>query len=254
MAILTKTLKIIALSTSMISCVAAASSTVYFLPEAKSAGVASSDQNALMFLGMDRDVNLKGICFAMAKQSPSIIPLVDITATTNIRRFTMHGLRPNNDDETKELVCSLGSEAEDFVVGISKSSVVNVKLDFNGEIRSYRFDTTEFSKMLTSNGKSVWERVAKEYAQGVRAPIFYGKNGGVPDNNATSLDTDTQSYKTSDEKLNSVWKQLSPETRKRLLPSQREWIKQKSNCNNEPKCLTDMTNNRIRKLESENEK
>lgn len=37
---------------------------VLLLPEAKSMGVASSDKNALMFLGMDRDVNLKGICFA----------------------------------------------------------------------------------------------------------------------------------------------------------------------------------------------
>ncbi|CDL52905.1 hypothetical protein [Klebsiella pneumoniae ISC21] len=36
-----------------------------------------------------------------------------------------------------------------------------------------------------------------------------------------------------------------------MLPSQREWIKHKSGCNNEQKCLTDMTNNRIRELESE---
>ncbi|HCW3039602.1 TPA: DUF1311 domain-containing protein, partial [Enterobacter hormaechei subsp. hoffmannii] len=57
-----------------------------------------------------------------------------------------------------------------------------------------------------------------------------------------------------DEKLNSVWKSLSPETRKRLLRSQREWIKQKSGCNNEQKCLIDMTNKRITELESENGK
>ncbi|MEH3917623.1 hypothetical protein [Enterobacter asburiae] len=113
-----------------------ASSTVYFLPEAKSAGVASSDKNALLFLGMDRDVNLKGICFAMTKQSSSIVPLVDITATTDNGRFAMHGLRPNVSD-TKEVACSFGSEAGDFLTGISKSTAVNVKLDFNGEIRNY---------------------------------------------------------------------------------------------------------------------
>ncbi|OUE72257.1 hypothetical protein AZ006_000415 [Citrobacter freundii] len=94
----------------------------------------------------------------------------------------------------------------------------------------------------------------KDYAQGVRAPIFYNNNREATKNNAVTSNVDTHSYKASDEKLNSVWKNLSPETRKRLLPSQREWIKQKSGCNNEQKCLTDMTKNRIRELESENEK
>lgn len=238
----------------LISGITAASSTVYYLPEAKSAGVASSDRNALMFLGMDRDVNLKGICFAMAKQAPSIVPLVDITATTDNGRFTMHGLRPQNNDDTKELVCSLGSEAGDFMTGILKSTTVNVKLDFNGEIRSYSFNTTEFGKILTANGQDVWEKAAKEYAQGVRAPVFYKNSGEAPKNNAVTSNVDTHSYKASDEKLNSVWKNLSPETRKRLLPAQREWIKHKSDCNNEQKCLTKMTNNRIRELESENGK
>ncbi|BDI93619.1 lysozyme inhibitor LprI family protein [Enterobacter hormaechei] len=254
MTILIKTLKIMASGVVFISGITAASNTVYFLPEAKSAGVASRDQKALMFLGMDRDVKLKGICFAMAKQSSSIVPLVDITATTDNGRFTMHGLRPNNNDDTKELVCSLGSEAGDFLTGISKSTFVNVKLDFNGEIRSYSFDTREFRKILTANGQDVWAKAAKGYTQGVRAPIFYGSDSEVPKNNAVNSNVDTYSYKASDEKLNSVWKSLSPETRKRLLRSQREWIKQKSGCNNEQKCLIDMTNKRITELESENGK
>jgi hypothetical protein len=55
-----KNLKIMASGVVFVSGITTASSTVYFLPEAKSAGVASSDKNALMFLGMDRDVNLKG--------------------------------------------------------------------------------------------------------------------------------------------------------------------------------------------------
>lgn len=231
-----------------------ASSTVYFLPEAKSAGVASRDRNALMFLGMDRDVNLKGLCFAMVKQSPSLVPLVGITATTDNGRFTMHGLRPKNDDDTKELVCSLGSEAGDFMTSIVKSTTVNVKLDFNGEVRSYSFNTTEFGKVLTANGQGVWEKAAKEYAQGVRAPVFYNSSSGAPKKNAVTSKVDTHSYEVSDEKLNSVWKNLNPEARKRLLPAQREWIKHKSDCNNEEKCLTKMTNNRIRELESEDGK
>ncbi|EIX7371992.1 lysozyme inhibitor LprI family protein [Citrobacter freundii] len=254
MKILIKTLKIMISGVVLISGITAASSTVYFLPEAKSAGVASSDKNALMFLGMDRDVNLKGICFAMAKQSPSIVPLVDITATTDNGRFVMHGIRPKNNDNTKELVCSLGSEAGDFLTGISKSTIVNVKLDFNGEIRSYSFNTTEFGKILTVNGQGVWDKAAKDYAQGVRAPIFYNNSNGSTKNNAVTSNVNTHSYEASDEKLNAVWKKLSPETRKRLLPSQREWIKKKSDCNNEQTCLIDMTNNRIRELESENEK
>ncbi|BBJ63901.1 lysozyme inhibitor LprI family protein [Enterobacter asburiae] len=254
MTILIKTLKIMASGVVLISGITAASNTVYFLPEAKSAGVASSDQKALMFLGMDRDVNLKGICFAMAKQSSSIVPLVDITATTDNGRFTMHGLRPKNNDDEKELVCSLGSEAGDFLTGISKSTTVNVKMDFNGEIRSYSFNTTEFRKILTANGQGVWDKAAKDYAQGVRAPIFYNNNREATKNNTATSNVDTHSYEASDDRLNLVWKNLSPETRKRLLPSQREWIKQKSDCNNEQKCLIDMTNNRIRELESENEK
>ncbi|WP_154590094.1 lysozyme inhibitor LprI family protein, partial [Enterobacter hormaechei] len=94
----------------------------------------------------------------------------------------------------------------------------------------------------------------KGYAQGVRAPVFYGSGSEAPKNNKVTSNVDTPSYEASDEKLNAVWKRLSPETRKRLLPSQREWIKQKSACNNEQKCLIDMTNNRIRELESEHGK
>lgn len=251
MTILIKTLKIMASGVVLISGITSASSTVYFLPEAKSAGVASSDQKALMFLGMDRDVNLKGICFAITKQSSSIVPLIDITATTDNGRFTIHGLRPKNNDDTKELVCSLGSETGDFLTGIAKSTTVNVKMDFNGEIRNYSFNTTEFRKILSANGQGVWEKAAKDYAQGVRAPIFYNNNREATKNNVATTNVDTRSYEASDEKLNSVWKSLNPETRKQLLPSQREWIKQKSDCKNEQKCLIDMTNKRITELESE---
>ncbi|WP_024554346.1 lysozyme inhibitor LprI family protein [Franconibacter helveticus 513] len=80
------------------------------------------------------------------------------------------------------------------------------------------------------------------------------KNNYNTKNSSSNPSKAQQSYDEVDKELNSLWKRLSPETRKRLLPSQREWIKQKSSCNNEQKCLTDMTNIRIHELESENEK
>ncbi|WP_177328612.1 lysozyme inhibitor LprI family protein [Phytobacter ursingii] len=254
MEILKKTLKIMASGIIIISGIAAAaSSTVYLLPEAKSFGVASHDQKALMFLAMDKKANLKGICFAMVRQSTSLVPLVDITATTDSGRFVMHGLRPNLSD-ANEVVCSFGSESGDFITGISKSTFCKMKFNFNGEISSYTFDTTEFRKILTANGQGIVEKAVKDYAQGVRAPVFYDNSSAPAKNNAATSNVDTHSYKASNDKLNYVWKSLSPETRKRLLPSQREWIKNKSYCHNEQKCLTEMTNKRILELESENGK
>lgn len=65
-----KTLKIMASDIFLCSGITPAFSTVNFLREAKSAArVASSDKNALMFLGIDRNINLKGMHFAMTKQS-----------------------------------------------------------------------------------------------------------------------------------------------------------------------------------------
>ncbi len=255
MKIIIKTLKIISLSMTLVSGIAAGSSTVYALPDAKSFGVASSDQKALMFLGMDKDANLKGICFAMVKQSTSIVPMVDINATTDHGRFIMHALRPNIDDDTKEAVCSLGSEAGDFITGISTSTFSNVKLDFNGEIRSYRFDTTEFAKLLTqSDSQRIAKKAFADYAKGVRAPVFYEKSNEIFENNNPPHTLEPDNYKVSDKKLNFIWKNLDAGTRKRLLPSQREWIKQKSICNNDQQCLIDMTNKRIIELEAENAK
>ncbi|WP_265103321.1 lysozyme inhibitor LprI family protein [Klebsiella quasipneumoniae] len=46
-----------------------------------------------------------------------------------------------------------------------------------------------------------------------------------------------------------MWNKLPSETRRKLLPSQREWIKQKDTCRRDTECLTDMTNKRIKILE-----
>ncbi len=55
-------------------------------------------------------------------------------------------------------------------------------------------------------------------------------------------------------KLNDAWQNLNKETRKSLLPAQRQWIKSKSTCNGNWECLTNMTNERILELEAENGK
>lgn len=61
--------------------------------------------------------------------------------------------------------------------------------------------------------------------------------------------SNSTSYQLSDQKLNETWRKLDADTRKRLLPQQRLWIKQKDSiCKTDTKCLTDMTNDRINEL------
>lgn len=60
-----------------------------------------------------------------------------------------------------------------------------------------------------------------------------------------------QKYNEVDSKLNEVWKTLSSESRKKLLPSQRTWIKHQASCNQNIQCLIDLTNKRIIELEVE---
>lgn len=61
--------------------------------------------------------------------------------------------------------------------------------------------------------------------------------------------SNSTSYQLSDQKLNDTWRKLDADTRKRLLPQQRIWIKHKDSiCKTDIKCLTDMTNDRITEL------
>ncbi|CAI9411079.1 lysozyme inhibitor LprI family protein [Lelliottia sp. T2.26D-8] len=241
---LSNTLKIIIFHAFLIAGCTSASSAVYLLPEAKSFGVASEDEKALMFFAMDRNVNLKGICFALARQSPSIITHANIIATTNNGNFRMHGISPDLQGETKEVTCAFGSEAGDFLTALSNSTFTNVTFDFSGVIRKYSFDTVAFAKILTTDSKQVTDKAADDYAKGIRAPIFYNQK-----TNDTFADNATKNYRISDQKLNKVWKDLDAATRKKLLFSQLEWIKQKAHCNDEATCLLEMTNKRIQVLE-----
>lgn len=70
--------------------------------------------------------------------------------------------------------------------------------------------------------------------------------------NEDNSDVSQKAYNISDQKLNDTWNKLNKDIRKKLLPSQREWIKSKSICNGNWVCLTDMTNKRIFELEAEN--
>jgi uncharacterized protein YecT (DUF1311 family) len=232
--------------------IAVAATNVYLLPEAKSVGVASDDEKAVMFLAVDRNDAYKGVCFALEKQDSSIIPTADISATVDKARFKLHGLRPNNNDVAKELVCILGSEATEFLTATMKSSRTHVQFDFTGDVRKYSFDTTTFSK-LSVGDKKLDEQLANDYKNGIRAPVFYNQNHKAQSSHSTNIETsDETNFRVSDQKLNSTWKSLSPDTRKKLLPSQREWIKQKdATCKTDFSCLTSMTNDRIMVIESE---
>lgn len=77
--------------------------------------------------------------------------LVDIIVIIDNGRFMMYGLCFNVSD-FKEVVCFFGFEVGDFLIVILKLIIVNVKLDFNGEICNYSFDIIEFGKVLIVNG------------------------------------------------------------------------------------------------------
>jgi len=76
----------------------------------------------------------------------------------------------------------------------------------------------------------------------------------LPTNNTDSISnikSDIQlKFDESDKRLNDIWKSLSADMRKKLLPEQRKWIKNKvAVCKTDIRCLTDMTNERILEIE-----
>ncbi|MBA0217351.1 hypothetical protein H0248_08230 [Pectobacterium brasiliense] len=147
-----------------------AASNVYVIPEVKSFGVASDDNKAVIFLGMDKNRQFKGMCFALKDKIHSIIPLVDIDVTFDTKRLTLHGMRPNVDDE-KELVCILGSEGDNFLNAFQGAKSLYTKLNFNGVLKKYNFDIKEFNKILNGD-KDYVKRLSDNYNNGIRAPLF----------------------------------------------------------------------------------
>lgn len=244
------------LSALLSSSIAMAANNLYVLPEMKSVGVASDDEQALLFLGMDRNGDMKGVCFALEKQAGSIIPVADINATVDNKQFMLAGIRPDHADETKELVCSVGSKADEYMIALTKSARSNVVFNFNGETRRYSFDTVSFSK-FASGDKATIQQARDNYKNGIRAPATQskskaGKSKPQPEANHYAAKNDEEAHQLSELKINDTWKSLSSDTRKRLLPAQREWIKHKESvCKADITCLTRMTNERILLLESE---
>ncbi|MCW2475919.1 MULTISPECIES: hypothetical protein [unclassified Symbiopectobacterium] len=147
-----------------------AANNVYVIPEVKSFGVASNDNKAVIFLGLDKYGQFKGMCFALKDKFHSIIPVVDIDVTFDNKRLNLHGMRPNVDDE-KEVVCILGSEATDFLNSLNGSNNLNAKLNFNGQMKKYAFDIKDFNR-IANNDKEYMKKLADDYKKGRRAPLF----------------------------------------------------------------------------------
>ncbi|MEI7408478.1 hypothetical protein [Pectobacterium aroidearum] len=158
------------LTVSLIFSNANAANNVYVIPEVKTFGVASNDNRAVIFLGLDQYGQFKGMCFALKDKFHSIIPLVDIDVTFDSKKLNLHGMRPNVDDG-KEVVCILGSGATDFLNSFKGSNNLYVKLNFNGEVKKYNFDIKDFNRIV-NNDKEYMKTLADNYKKGIRAPLF----------------------------------------------------------------------------------
>ncbi|AUZ65610.1 DUF1311 domain-containing protein [Citrobacter amalonaticus] len=180
-------------------------------------------------------------------------------SNTPTRKLTK-GMFKNEDDvckrgaPTKEEVKVYIKESGDPSFNIDKQLQTipyeyRLIMEEGAKLKGYTLREMMIEDIATKVSKS-WERACadKSYFQNK------AKNITTDHDTLTTPVSSEEEYRIADKKLNDTWKSLSPETRKRLLPSQREWIKKKSDCKNEQKCLVDMTNNRIRELESEHGK
>ncbi|MDW2741476.1 lysozyme inhibitor LprI family protein [Atlantibacter subterraneus] len=171
-----------------------------------------------------------------------------LNSNRSSRKITKEMIKDEN------LMCRNGAPTKDELkTYIINSSEIDIDKQLQAIPYQYRLMMEEGAKLKGYTLREVFVEdivtaTAQNWQEACNKKNNYTKNSSSNPLNAQ------QSYDELDKKLNRVWKRLSPETRKRLLPSQREWIKLKSNCNNEQKCLTDMTNNRIRELESESDK
>jgi len=107
-----------------------------------------------------------------------------------------------------------------------------------------------FIEDVSSQASQNWEKACAKKSS------FENKIKSSSDDNknlTTPLNIEEE-YRMADKKLNDTWRNLQYETRKSLLPSQRKWIKQQAICNQDTKCLIEMTNKRITELESKNGK
>ncbi|WJS53011.1 lysozyme inhibitor LprI family protein [Enterobacter roggenkampii] len=175
-----------------------------------------------------------------------------------VRKLTK-GMFKNGDD-----VCKRGAPTtEEARVFINESDAeLNIDKQLQAIPYEYRLVLEEGAKL---NGYTLREMFIEEIA--TKLSQSWEKacaDKSYFQNEAKNITTDhdkltrphslAENYRIADKKLNDTWKELPPEKRKSLLPSQRKWIKQQAICNKDTQCLIDMTNKRITELESENAK
>ncbi|HHX0505155.1 lysozyme inhibitor LprI family protein [Enterobacter roggenkampii] len=175
-----------------------------------------------------------------------------------VRKLTK-GMFKNGDD-----VCKRGAPTtEEARVFINESDAeLNIDKQLQAIPYEYRLVLEEGAKL---NGYTLREMFIEEIATKLSqswekacADKSYfqneAKNITTDHDKLTTPHSSAENYRIADKKLNDTWKELPPEKRKSLLPSQRKWIKQQAICNKDTQCLIDMTNKRITELESENAK
>lgn len=171
-----------------------------------------------------------------------------LNSNTSSRMITKEMIKDEN------LMCRNGAPTKDELkTYIMNSSEIDIDKQLQAIPYQYRLMMEEGAKLKGYTLREVFiEDIVTATAQNWQEAC--NKINKYTINSSSNPSNAQQSYDEVDKELNRVWKNLSPDTRKRLLPSQREWIKLKSHCNNEQKCLTDMTKNRIRELEFESER
>lgn len=195
------------------------------------------------------------------KQSISIKTRIrekcSLTPNTFTRKLTKEML--HNESET----CKQGAPTEDEIkVYIKESKDTNIDIDKQLRAIPYehRLMMEEGAKLKGLTLREMFiEDVARKASQGWEkacANKSHSQNKTKKRTNGSyELTTPVnieEEYRITDTKLNDTWKALPSETRKALLPSQREWIKQKTICDQNIQCLTDMTKKRINELKVKN--
>jgi uncharacterized protein YecT (DUF1311 family) len=86
---------------------------------------------------------------------------------------------------------------------------------------------------VTNAAAKNWEKACSEkYLKKSKKKGSDSKNNDTEPNFESEDKADfSKEYNVSDQKLNDAWQNLNKETRKSLLPAQRQWIKSKSACN-----------------------
>lgn len=122
-------------------------------------------------------------------------------------------------------------------------------MEEGAKLKGYTLREMMIEDIATKVSKS-WERTCADKS------YFQKKANNITTDHdkLTTPFSPEEDYRIADKKLNDTWKELPTEKRKYLLPSQRKWIKQQAICNQDTQCLIDMTNDRIRELESEHGK